>query len=113
MSQTVNIKDTLKALSIEKNNPGTSTGNTWFSSHNIIASFSPVDGGQIGAVSETTPEQYEHVLSTATEAFKTWRIMPAPQRGDIVRQFGDRLRDLKEPLGKLVSYEMGKRNRRG
>ena len=108
MSQTVNIKDTLKALSIEKNNPGTSTGNTWFSSHNIIASFSPVDGGQIGAVSETTPEQYEHVLSTATEAFKTWRIMPAPQRGDIVRQFGDRLRDLKEPLGKLVSYEMGK-----
>ena len=108
MSQTVNIKDALKALSIEKNNPGTSTGNTWFSSHNIIASFSPVDGGQIGAVSETTPEQYEHVLSTATEAFKTWRIMPAPQRGDIVRQFGDRLRDLKEPLGKLVSYEMGK-----
>lgn len=108
MSQTVNIKDTLKALSIEKNNPGTSTGNTWFSSHNIITSFSPVDGGQIGAVSETTPEQYEHVLSTATEAFKTWRIMPAPQRGDIVRQFGDRLRDLKEPLGKLVSYEMGK-----
>lgn len=108
MSQTVNIKDTLKALSIEKNNPGTSTGNTWFSSHNIIASFSPVDGGQIGAVSETTPEQYEHVLSTATEAFKAWRIMPAPQRGDIVRQFGDRLRDLKEPLGKLVSYEMGK-----
>ena len=108
MSQTVNIKDALKALSIEKKNPGTSTGNTWFSSHNIIASFSPVDGGQIGAVSETTPEQYEHVLSTATEAFKTWRIMPAPQRGDIVRQFGDRLRDLKEPLGKLVSYEMGK-----
>lgn len=108
MSQTVNIKDALKALSIEKNNPGTSTGNTWFSSHNIITSFSPVDGGQIGAVSETTPEQYEHVLSTATEAFKTWRIMPAPQRGDIVRQFGDRLRDLKEPLGKLVSYEMGK-----
>lgn len=108
MSQTVNVKDALKALSIEKNNPGTSTGNTWFSSHNIIASFSPVDGGQIGAVSETTPEQYEHVLSTATEAFKTWRIMPAPQRGDIVRQFGDRLRDLKEPLGKLVSYEMGK-----
>lgn len=108
MSQTVNIKDALKALSIEKNNPGTSTGNTWFSSHNIIASFSPVNGGQIGAVSETTPEQYEHVLSTATEAFKTWRIMPAPQRGDIVRQFGDRLRDLKEPLGKLVSYEMGK-----
>jgi len=108
MSQTINIKETLQALNIEANNSGTSTGNQWFSSKNTIASFSPVDGCQIGTVSETTAEQYENVMNTAFEAFKTWRILPAPQRGEIVRQFGERLRDLKTPLGKLVSYEMGK-----
>ena len=108
MSQTINVKEILQALNIEGNNAGTSTGNQWFSSTNTIASFSPVDGCQIGAVSETTAEQYENVMSTASEAFKTWRILPAPQRGEIVRQFGERLRELKDPLGKLVSYEMGK-----
>ena len=108
MSQTMNIKESLKALGIEDNNSGTSTGSQWFSSTNTITSFSPVDGCQIGTVSETTTEQYENVMSTATEAFKTWRILPAPQRGEIVRQFGERLRELKAPLGKLVSYEMGK-----
>ena len=108
MSQTINIKETLQALNIKANNSGTSTGSHWFSSKNTITSFSPVDGCQIGAVSETTTEQYENVMSTASEAFKTWRILPAPQRGEIVRQFGERLRELKTPLGKLVSYEMGK-----
>jgi aldehyde dehydrogenase (NAD+) len=108
MSQTINIKETLQALNIKANNSGTSTGIQWFSSKNTIASFSPVDGCQIGTVSETTAEQYENVMSTASEAFKTWRILPAPQRGEIVRQFGERLRELKSPLGKLVSYEMGK-----
>ena len=108
MSQTINIKETLQALNIKDNNSGTSTGSQWFSSKNTIASFSPVDGCQIGTVSETTAEQYENVMSTASEAFKTWRILPAPQRGEIVRQFGERLRELKSPLGKLVSYEMGK-----
>ena len=108
MSQTINVKEILQALNIEGNNAGTSTGSQWFSSTNTIASFSPVDGCQIGAVSETTAEQYENVMSTASEAFKTWRILPAPQRGEIVRQFSERLRELKDPLGKLVSYEMGK-----
>ena len=108
MSQTINIKETLQALNIKSNNSGTSTGSQWFSSKNTIASFSPVDGCRIGTVSETTAEQYENVMITASEAFKTWRILPAPQRGEIVRQFGERLRELKSPLGKLVSYEMGK-----
>ena len=108
MSQTINIKETLQALNIKDNNSGTSTGSQWFSSKNTIASFSPVDGCKIGTVSETTVEQYENVMITASEAFKTWRILPAPQRGEIVRQFGERLRELKSPLGKLVSYEMGK-----
>ena len=108
MSEKVNIKETLKALGIESHNAGTSTGNEWFSSKDNIASFSPVDGSHIGSVSVTNSEQYEMVMSSASRAFKTWRTMPAPQRGEIVRQFGEQLRALKEPLGKLVSYEMGK-----
>ncbi|MFM2207272.1 MAG: hypothetical protein RL213_1247, partial [Bacteroidota bacterium] len=57
---------------------------------------------------EATPEDYEAAMKSASEAFKTWRAMPAPKRGEIVRQIGDELRKFKEPLGKLVSYEMGK-----
>ncbi len=108
MSEKINIKETLRALGVESHNAGTSTGNEWFSSKDNIASFSPVDGSHIGTVSITNSEQYEMVMSSATTAFKTWRTMPAPQRGEIVRQFGEQLRALKEPLGKLVSYEMGK-----
>jgi len=108
MSEKINIKETLRALGVESHNAGTSTGNEWFSSKDNIASYSPVDGSHIGAVSVTNSEQYEMVMSSATTAFKTWRTMPAPQRGEIVRQFGEQLRALKEPLGKLVSYEMGK-----
>ncbi|MEC7265037.1 MAG: aldehyde dehydrogenase family protein, partial [Bacteroidota bacterium] len=74
---------------------------------------SPVDGTLIGKVKTTSPEDYEKVIQTATTAFKQWRLIPAPQRGEIVRQFGDRLRELKEPLGKLVSYEMGKSYQEG
>ncbi len=108
MTEKINIKETLRALGVESHNAGTSTGNEWFSSKDNIASFSPVDGSHIGTVSVTNSEQYEMVMSSATTAFKTWRTMPAPQRGEIVRQFGEQLRVLKEPLGKLVSYEMGK-----
>ena len=108
MSETINIKETLKALGIKPKNAGTSTGNDWFSSEDSITSYSPVDGGHIGTVSVTSSKQYEMVMSSATTAFKTWRTIPAPQRGEIVRQFGEQLRALKDPLGKLVSYEMGK-----
>ena len=67
-----------------------------------------MDGSKIGTVSITSPEQYEMIMSSANTAFKSWRTLPAPQRGEIVRQFGERLRVLKKPLGELVSYEMGK-----
>jgi aldehyde dehydrogenase (NAD+) len=53
------------------------------------------------------------MIGVAQSAFKEWRLMPAPQRGEIVRQFGEKLRELKEPLGKLVSYEMGKSYQEG
>jgi aldehyde dehydrogenase (NAD+) len=102
------IDQALKTLGIQAINNGTSTGEHSFSSGEAIASHSPVDGALIAKVKTTSKEDYEKVMVSATEAFKTWRLKPAPQRGEIVRQFGDKLRELKEPLGKLVSYEMGK-----
>ena len=107
------IQEALHQLGIKPINDGTSTGKKYFSSGEVISSYSPVDGALIAKVKTTTKEDYEHVMSTATEAFKTWRNMPAPQRGEIVRQFGEKLRELKEPLGKLVSYEMGKSYQEG
>ncbi len=102
------MQEALKALGIKGVNDGTSTGSNSFSSGEIIESYSPVDGQLIGKVKTTTAADYEKVIKTAEEAFKVFRAMPAPQRGEIVRQFGNKLRELKEPLGKLVSYEMGK-----
>ncbi|WP_353167985.1 aldehyde dehydrogenase family protein [Flavobacterium sp.] len=102
------MPEALKALGIKEINDGTSTGSNCFSSGEIIESYSPVDGQLIGKVKTTTAADYEKVMQSATTAFKSFRAMPAPQRGEIVRQFGNKLRELKEPLGKLVSYEMGK-----
>ena len=103
----------LKTLGIEGLNPGTSTGKSQFANGEILESYSPVDNTLIGKVQSTTREDYEKVMTTATEAFKIWRTVTAPKRGEIVRQFGERLRELKEPLGKLVSYEMGKSYQEG
>ncbi len=102
------MPEALQALGIKEINDGTSTGSNCFSSGEIIESYSPVDGQLIGKVKTTTAADYEKVMQSATTAFKSFRAMPAPQRGEIVRQFGNKLRELKEPLGKLVSYEMGK-----
>ena len=102
------IKDALNQLGLKDVNDGTSTGSNNFGSGDLIASYSPTDGKLIGKVSTTTREDYDKVIKTAQDAFLQFRAMPAPQRGEIVRQFGNRLRELKEPLGKLVSYEMGK-----
>ncbi|NNK88007.1 MAG: aldehyde dehydrogenase family protein, partial [Flavobacteriaceae bacterium] len=107
------ISEVLKTLGVESVNEGSSTGSDWFSNGGLIESRSPVDGELIGAVRSTTKEDYEKVINTAAEAFKVWRKMPAPKRGEIVRQFGDKLREVKEPLGKLVSYEMGKSYQEG
>ncbi|MFY0482315.1 aldehyde dehydrogenase family protein [Flavobacterium sp. PLA-1-15] len=102
------MTEALKELGIKDINEGTSTGNSWFSNGELLESFSPVDGKLIGKVKTSTPADYEKAMQSATEAFKTFRLMPAPQRGEIVRQFGEKLRQKKEALGKLVSYEMGK-----
>tara|TARA_R100001369_G_scaffold29172_4_gene52569 strand:+ start:51652 stop:53205 length:1554 start_codon:yes stop_codon:yes gene_type:complete len=107
------IKQALKDLGIEDVNAGTSTGTAFFGSGEIIESYSPVDGSLIGKVKTTTKEDYEKVMTAATEGFKSWRTTPAPLRGEIVRKFNEELRRLKEPLGKLVSYEMGKSYQEG
>jgi aldehyde dehydrogenase (NAD+) len=100
--------DFLKNLGLSHDNPGTFTGTTSFTSPSWLESHSPVDGALIGRVSISTPEQIEHVIQAAQQAFVTWRHLPAPKRGEIVRQIGDALRAKKEDLGKLVAYEMGK-----
>ncbi|MDC6365298.1 MULTISPECIES: aldehyde dehydrogenase family protein [Flavobacteriaceae] len=107
------ITKALEQLGLQEINKGTSTGSENFGSGEVISSYSPVDGALIGKVTSTASEDYKKVMETATEAFKNWRLKPAPQRGEIVRQFGEKLRELKEPLGKLVSYEMGKSYQEG
>ena len=102
------MTEALKQLGIQPINEGTSTGNNHFSNGEMLESYSPVDGQLIAKVKTTTPADYQKVMQAATEAFKTFKMMPAPQRGEIVRQFGEKLRKNKEALGKLVSYEMGK-----
>ncbi|MBA0883370.1 L-piperidine-6-carboxylate dehydrogenase [Flavobacterium undicola] len=102
------IKAALEQLGIHDVNEGTSTGTNSFSTGAILESYSPVDGQLIAKVKTTSAADYEKVMQAATEAFQSFRLIPAPQRGEIVRQFGEKLRQNKEALGKLVSYEMGK-----
>ena len=102
------IEKSLKNLGIKSDNKGTSTGGKWFASGKVIESYSPVDGKLIAKVTSSSKKDYEKVISEAEKAFKEFRLMPAPKRGEIVRQFGDKLRKHKDDLGKLVSYEMGK-----
>jgi len=102
------IEIALNKLGVKDLNQGTSTGSNFFGNGEILESYSPVDGNLIGKVTSTTKDDFEKVMETAQSAFKTWRLKPAPLRGEIVRQFGEKLRELKQPLGELVSYEMGK-----
>lgn len=102
------IKEALAQLGIQELNDGTATGLVRFGNGEMLASYSPVDGQLIAKVKTTTAEDYEKVMQAATAAFQIFRMMPAPKRGEIVRQFGEKLRQNKEALGKLVSYEMGK-----
>ena len=94
--------------------PGTSTGLDFWQSatadrtDKTIDSFSPVDGKLIARIHTSTRTDYDRVIETAQVAFLEWRLVPAPKRGDIVRQMGEQFRRHKRELGTLVSYEMGK-----
>ena len=102
--------DFLKILGIKEKNFGSSTGIKWNKTKNQgeLKIYSPVNGKYIASVYQSSQMDYDNVIKTAQNAFEHWREVPAPQRGEIVRQIGLRLREFKEPLGNLVSYEMGK-----
>jgi aldehyde dehydrogenase (NAD+) len=114
MSGIYGVKDALQKLGINPENLGTSTGNDWLDSGmDYINSYSPADGELIGKIQVTGRGSYDTVVSIAQQAYKTWSKVPAPQRGEIVRQIGNSLREAKKDLGKLVSYEMGKSYQEG
>ncbi|MFD2202165.1 aldehyde dehydrogenase family protein [Shivajiella indica] len=114
MSDQFGIRAALNNLGVLSENLGTSTGNEWINSgQDYIESVSPVDGVLIGKIQTTDKKSYEQIILKAQEAFKFWRKVPAPQRGEIIRQIGDALRVAKMDLGKLVSYEMGKSYQEG
>ena len=103
------IKAALESLHIEQLNPGISTGTKhWHGGGKEISSMSPVDGSVIGKTNLPTESDYNQVMEAASKAFQHWRQVPAPRRGEIVRLIGNRLREHKDALGQLVSYEMGK-----
>ena len=110
---TFDIQQVLFQLGIKPVNLGTSTGIERFSTGELFDSFSPVNGQLIAKVYATSTEDYEQVMASATAAFETFKTVPAPKRGEMVRLFGDKLRKNKEALGKLVSYEMGKSMQEG
>ncbi len=107
-SSSLNIANLLNELRLKDQNAGCSTGQNWFASGISFDSYSPVDGKRIASVIGANSSDYEKAMQAALKAFPVWRQMPAPLRGEIVRLFGNKLRELKLPLGQLVSYEMGK-----
>ena len=103
------MKHILKELGIKDENIGVSTGTEWIATKGKrLSSYSPVDGEKIADLICADEESYDKVIKKAEQAFLEWRMWPSPKRGDVVRQVGEALRRNKEPLGKLVSYEMGK-----
>ncbi len=100
----------LQKLGIQKENFGASTGVNWIESKNQgeLKIYSPTNGEYIASVYQASESDYDKVVKIAEEAFKVWKKVPAPKRGEIVRQIGLKLREYKPYLGKLVSYEMGK-----
>jgi aldehyde dehydrogenase (NAD+) len=108
------MNETLKQLGIKDINQGIHNGLEWQETHgSLLESYSPADGKLISKVRQATWDDYEQVMVHAQQAFKTWQTMPAPKRGEIVRQIGNEFRKYKEPLGKLVTYEMGKTYQEG
>jgi aldehyde dehydrogenase (NAD+) len=95
------------ALDLDDQNLGGFDGG-WVASGDLLEIDTPVDGTRIGAVRQVTPEEYDRIVGRAHEAFLTWRKIPAPRRGEVVRQIGNRLREKKSALGALVTLEMGK-----
>ena len=103
-----NFNELLQELNVSSSQKGCHSGKTWYGSGETIRSFSPVDGSELGTVSSATVEDYENAIAKAEHAFLSFRKIPAPKRGEMVRQLGNKLREKKQALGQLVSWEMGK-----
>ncbi len=101
------MSDFLKTLGIEDMNPG-GFGGEWIGSGPELDVISPIDGSRIAGVRQVTEAEYDQITDRAHEAFLRWRKVPAPKRGEVIRQLGNRLRDYKSELGQLVTLEMGK-----
>ena len=104
----MNLTEIFNELHLSTTNSGTSTGTENHNSNSYLSSFSPIDGQKLAEVSVTSKEQYEALIHKAQEAATHWRSIPAPKRGELVREWGNRLRTHKDALGALVSLEMGK-----
>ncbi len=105
----IRFKETLQRLGLKEINEGVCTGTRWLDCKGKQSgSISPIDNTLIAEVKTASLDDYEQVIQTAREAFKVWRKVPAPKRGEIVRQIGLALREAKEDLGMLVTIEMGK-----
>jgi len=107
MRDALDTQGLLADLGIGSTNPGGFDG-TWIGSGPELDVITPADGSSIATVVQVTEQEYERVVARAHEAFLAWRRVPAPGRGEVIRQLGHRLRELKRPLGALVSLEMGK-----
>ena len=105
------MKAILDKLGIQAVNPGACTGpDSWIEDPNgkLLTSYNPTTGEPLADVIQATAATSERVIASAQNAFQTWRGVPAPKRGEVVRDLGNALREVKEPLGELVSLEMGK-----
>ena len=109
----MDIKQILADLGIKETNAGVMIGGRGLGSGPNIDSVSPTNGAKIASVSTATETDYAEVMDATSKAFVEWRKWSAPERGEVVRQFGDALREKKESLGALVSYEMGKSYQEG
>lgn len=108
------VQPLLSRLNIKPVHSGSASGGYWFNTRGeVLRIHSPIDGQLMGSVRAATAVEYEACIIKAQEAFKEWRLVPAPKRGEIVRQFGLKLREHKEDLGRLVTYEMGKSHQEG
>ncbi len=101
------VRQTLKRLGIKETNPGAFSGE-WLGSGKALKSVSPIDGKVLATVRTATPDEYEQTVKRAQEAFQKWQTVPAPKRGEIIRQLGNALRQAKQDLGRLVTLEAGK-----
>jgi aldehyde dehydrogenase (NAD+) len=103
----------LSSLGISAKNDGTAIGQNWKSTSNYISSSSPIRNQHLAEVNTTSEELYNEAITQAQAAFSSWKNVPAPKRGEYIRQFGNALREEKETLGALVSLEMGKSYQEG